>query len=176
MDVKKVFNEWIIPIGIAIILAFLVNKFVFFNVRIPTESMYPTIKIGDRALVTRIYNFNKLKRGDIIVFESKELKDENGKNERLIKRLIGLPGDEIVVQNDGKVLINGKEIDEPYVKNNGGKSGTYKVPEGHYFFLGDNRPVSLDARYWKNTYIPKEDIQGKAQFTIFPFSRMGKLK
>ncbi|EDS78328.1 signal peptidase I [Clostridium massiliodielmoense] len=170
MNSKKLFTEWIIPIGLAIILVLLINKFLFFQVSVPTKSMYPTIKPGDRIIVSRVYKKEKLQRGDIVVFYSKEL------DKTLIKRLIGLPGDSVVVDIDGKVHINGKENDESYVVYNGGKTGEYKVPKGCYFFLGDNRANSWDARYWNETYISEEDIKGKAQFIIFPFSRAGNFK
>lgn len=170
MNFKKLFTEWVIPIGFAIILVLLINKFLFFQVSVPTRSMYPTIKPGDRIIVSRIHNKEKLKRGDIVVFYSKEL------DKKLIKRLIGLPGDNILIDIDGKVYINGKESDEKYVVYNGGKFGEYKVPKGHYFFLGDNRAGSCDARYWNQAYISEDDIQGKAQFIVFPFSRAGKFK
>jgi signal peptidase I len=130
--------------------------------------MYPTIKIGDRITVTRVYDKSKLKRGDIVVFYSYELKD------RLIKRLIGLPGDEIDIKDNGQVFINGNKIEEPYVVYKEELGKQFKVPQDKYFFLGDNRADSRDARRWNNPYIDSKDIQGKAQFVIYPFKRFGK--
>lgn len=109
-----------------------------------------------------------IKRGDIIVFYSDELK------ETLIKRVIGLPGDHIVI-HDGIVNINGNDIKEDYVKNNARYNGTFDVPEDKFFFLGDNRPDSWDSRRWKNPYIDKSNIKGKAVFRFYPFSKMGSL-
>ena len=165
---KHSMKEWVLPILAAIILAILINKFVFYNVKIPSASMYPTIKVGDKITVTRIYNKIKLKRGDIIVFYSHELKD------RLIKRLIGLPGDEIDIKDNGEVFINGSKIEEPYVVYKEDLGKQFTVPQDKYFFLGDNRASSLDARKWANPYIDSKDIQGKAQFIISPFKRFGK--
>ena len=172
MDImKKVFKDWILPILAAIIIAFIINKVIFFNVSVPTGSMLPTINLDDKILVTRVHNKNNLKHGDIVVFHSDEL------NEDLIKRLIGLPNDEVEIRDDGSVFINKEKVDESYVKNPGGKSGLkFKVPEDSYFFMGDNRINSLDARYWASPFIPKKDIMGKARIIISPFSRFGKLK
>ncbi|KYH29161.1 MULTISPECIES: signal peptidase I [Clostridium] len=170
MKIKNFFKDWIVPIIAAIILAVLINKFLFFQVSVPTKSMYPTIKPKDRMIVTRIYNKEKLKRGDIIVFYSEEL------GETLIKRLIGLPGDEIKIDQNRNVYVNGVKQDEPYVVYNGGKGGEFKVPEGHYFFMGDNRANSWDSRYWQEHYISADDIKGKARFIVFPFNRFGKFK
>ena len=93
------FSDWIVPIVIAVILAILINRFLIFKVKIPSESMVPTLNVGDRLFVTRVYNPENLKRGDIVVFYSEE------KNEDMIKRLIGLPGDKIVIK-DGTVIVN----------------------------------------------------------------------
>jgi signal peptidase I len=106
MDLKRVMNDWIIPIVAAAIIAVFIHIFIFFIVTIPSESMVPTINVGDKVFVTRIYNKDKLQRGDIVVFYSKELKDT------LIKRLIGLPGDEVVIKEAGQVYVNGEKIEE----------------------------------------------------------------
>jgi signal peptidase I len=167
---KHFIKEWFLPILVAVIAVFLINKFLFYKINVPTASMYPTIKIGDNIFVTRIYNYNEIKRGDIIVFYSKEL------GMTLIKRVIGLPGETVEVKSNGTVWVNNLQIKEPYVKNNGGKTGSFKVPKGKYLFLGDNRADSDDSRYWKNSYISSNDIQGKAQIIVYPFDRIGLLK
>lgn len=165
---KHFIKNWVSPILVAIILATLINKFLFYNIRVPSESMYPTIKVGDRITVTRVYDKSKLKRKDIVVFYSNELK------ETLIKRLIGLPGDEIDIKADGQVFINGNKTDEPYVVYKEELSKQFKIPPDKYLFLGDNRASSLDSRKWENPYIDSKDIKGKAQFIIYPFKRLGK--
>lgn len=172
MDIiKKIFKDWILPIIAAIIIAFIINKVIFFNVSVPTGSMLPTINLEDKILVTRVHNKNNLKHGDVVVFHSDEL------GEDLIKRLIGLPNDEVEIRDDGSLYINDEKIDESYVVNPGGKVGLkFTVPEDSYFFMGDNRINSLDARYWVNPYISEKDIMGKARIIISPFSRFGKLK
>ncbi|MBC7765205.1 MAG: signal peptidase I [Hyphomonadaceae bacterium] len=150
----------------------LLRFFVFFMVEVPTGSMLPTINLNDRLLVTKIYNMEtSIKRGDIIVFDSKEL------NKLLIKRCIGLPNDTVEVKTDGSVYINGEKRDEPYVVNNQiGAQKNFKVPAGHYLFFGDNRSNSHDARFWKEPYIPASAIQAKARWVMWPFNRFGALK
>lgn len=167
---KKITSDWIIPVGVGIIIALLVRRFIFFNVRVPSDSMFPTIKTGDKISVTRIYNKDKLKRGDIVVFYSKELKMD------LIKRLIGLPGDEIEVKEDGSVYVNSVKLNEPYVSSKAIKFGKFKVPEKSYFFLGDNRQISFDSRYWDTPYINEKDIKGIGRIIILPFKRFSTLK
>ena len=165
---QNFFNDWIVPVVIAVVIAILINKFLIYKVYIPSSSMEPTLNVGDRLLVTRVYNPEKLHRGDIVVFDSDEL------NETVIKRLIGLPGDTIKIDGTS-VYVNGKKLDEPYVKYQMDSYGIYKVPEGKYFFLGDNRANSNDSRFWKNPYISGDKIRGKAQVRIYPFNNMGFL-
>lgn len=167
----KFIKEWIIPIISAIAIAFLINKFLFFNMEVMSGSMIPTLNVSDRYVVTKVYNKENLKEGDIIVFYSDEL------NERLVKRLIGLPGDKIEIKN-GIVFRNGEKLNEDYVKNKDTYTydGTYEVPKGEYFFLGDNRPNSADSRLWKNPYINASSIEGKVQFRFYPFKDFGTVK
>lgn len=164
------FKEWIIPVIAAFVLAILMNKFLIFNVYIPSSSMVPTINIGDRLMIRKLYNKDNLKRGDILVFYSDELQ------ETLIKRLIGLPGDHIVIK-EGIVNINGEDIEEDYIENNDYNEDEliYDVPEGKYFFLGDNRPVSKDSRRWINPYIDEDDIKGKLILRFYPIKDFGSV-
>lgn len=163
-------REWVIPIIAAMSIAMLLNKYVFYNVYIPSESMVPALNVGDKLIVTKIYDTSKIQRGDIIVFYSEEL------NKILIKRAIGLPGDHIEI-HDGIVNINGEDIKEDYVKNNEilNKKLTFDVPANKFFFLGDNRARSDDARKWINPYIDASDIQGKARIKYYPFKDFGSL-
>lgn len=169
MDSKNFFHNWIVPILVAILFAFLINKFVFFKVTVPTTSMLPTIKAGDQLIVTRVYDRSKLKRGDIVVFNS----DELGKI--LVKRLIGLPGEKVDIDEEGNVFVDGKKIDESYVVYPEALSGHFEVPAGSYLFFGDNRADSFDARKWDEPYIIGDKIMGKARIMVYPFSRFGKI-
>ena len=104
----------------------------YFRVSIPSESMLPTLQVGDQLLVKKVVS-STLKRGGIIVF----LHD----GQPFIKRLIGMPGDTINIEN-GKVFVNGCPLDEPYLGTSDRYSGVFFVPEGAYFVLGDNRADS----------------------------------
>lgn len=170
MNIKKIINDYVIPVAVAVILALLIRQFLIFKIVVPTASMYPTIKDNDQIMVTKVYSKSSLKRGDIVVFHSNEL------NEDLIKRLIGLPNDKIDITSEGEVYVNGTKTEQNYVVNKGGKTGSFTVPADHYFFLGDNRNNSWDSRYWKDPYIAWSDIKGKARFIIFPFNRIGLFK
>lgn len=168
-SMKNFIYEWGIPIISAFIIAFLINRFLLFKVLIPSESMVPTLNIGDRLFVTKVYNLDKLNRGDIVVFYSEELQDD------LIKRLIGLPGDKIEIRN-GVVSVNGETLLEGYIGAEDNFNGVYEVPEGKFFFLGDNRLYSKDSRYWINPYVDGKDISAKAQIRVYPFDEIGKVK
>lgn len=170
-EVKKgnFFTEWIIPIIIAVILATLIHRFLLFKVKIPSESMVPTLNVNDRLFVTRVYKPENLERGDIVVFYSEE------KSESMIKRLIGLPGDEVIIEN-GVVTVNGVTLEEDYIGTPDTYTGEFLVPEGKYFFLGDNRYWSLDSRYWNNPYIDADQIKGKAQVKVYPWKDFGKIE
>lgn len=166
---KNFFFEWIVPVAAAVAIALLIKQFLIFKVYIPSGSMIPTLNIGDHLFVTRVYNLDNIKRGDILVFNSEEL------NDVLIKRVIGLPGDTVSIVN-GKASVNGEELDESYVVNHDQFYGEYHVPEGKYFFLGDNRPISYDSRKWINPYVDGKDIKAKAQLKVYPFSDFGSIK
>lgn len=167
---KNFINEWVVPAVIAIVIVLFLNKFVFILVTVPTGSMETTIMPGDRLYVNKLFDIEDAKRGDILVFRSDEL------NEKLVKRLIGLPEETVEINEDGQVFINGEKLNEPYAKQAKGEGRTFTVPQGSYFFLGDNRPISVDARYWTNPYIPEDKIIGKATFRFFPLNRIGKLE
>lgn len=170
-EIKKTnfFKDWVLPILIAVVLAFLINKFVIFQVKIPSESMVPTLNVGDRLFVTRVYNPENLNRGDVVVFYSEE------KDQDMIKRLIGLPGDHVVIK-DGIVSVNGETLTEDYIGTQDNYNGEFTVPEGKYFFLGDNRYWSLDSRYWDDPYIDGSEIKGKAQIKVYPWKDFGKIE
>ena len=152
-------------------VVFALNKLVYINAVIPSESMQTTIMKGDRILGNRLaYIKNDPKRYDIIIFR---YPDDPSKI--FIKRVIGLPGETVTVK-DGAVYIDGKEQPEAVSfcpEKMTGDFGPYKVPENSYFVMGDNRNDSLDSRYWKNSYVTKDAILAKAGFRYWPFNKIG---
>ena len=144
---------------IAVVFALVFTNFIIINAEVPSGSMRDTIWEGDRLFGFRLaYKFSEPKRGDIIIFKFPDDETQN-----YVKRVIGLPNDIVQIKN-GRVYINGEELDEPYIKDyilDDGETYTYIVPEDSYFMLGDNRNNSKDSRYWVNTFVKKEKIVAK---------------
>ena len=173
MTWKRLWKEWILPFGLEILALLLIVKFIFFIAIVPSGSMEPTIQERSALFTLRVHDLEKLERGDVIVFEA-ETPELAGTT--LIKRLIGLPGDHVEIDENGAKTINGEVQSEDYVVYQYAIPSVFDVPEGHYLFMGDNRANSLDSRYWSDPYVSAESIQGRAVFTLFPFSHFGKLR
>jgi signal peptidase I len=166
--------EFLVILLIAFALVFgFVRPFVLEAFWIPSKSMVPTLEVGDRVFVNKfIYRFHPPERHDIIVFESDEGSTEGGQ-EDLIKRVVGLPGDEISVQ-DGTLFVNGERQEEPYVNKqfpDTSSFGPTVVPEGKVFVMGDNRADSRDSRYIGP--VPLENIEGEAFMIFWPPGDIG---
>lgn len=167
--IKAILKEYIINFAIIGGIAVIILKFIAYPVYIPSVSMVPTLQVSDKLIVKKVYKPENLSRGDIITFRCDEYGDKI-----LIKRLIGIPGDTVKIEN-GTVYINGTKLDEPYVKNNDDFEGEYVIPEGKYFVLGDNRSNSDDSRYWHNSFVDKEGIDGKLLIRFYPLNKIGKV-
>ncbi len=156
----------ILLVSFALVFGF-VRPFVVEAFYIPSESMIPTLQVGDRVLVNKfIFRFTAPERGDIVVFESVE-----GGGEDLIKRVVGVPRDEISVRR-GKLFVNGEPQREPYVNKKFPDRSFFApttVPKGHVFVMGDNRANSRDSRFFGP--IPKEKIEGEAFLRFWPPDR-----
>jgi signal peptidase I len=152
----------------AIIITF--NYIIMLNL-IPSGSMENTIMTGDIIIATR-FDRQNISRYDIVVFIPPDDPDE-----LYIKRVIGLPGETILVE-DGKVYADGVELDDSFLTKEMKKTrgdGTYEVPEDCYFMMGDNRDNSLDSRFWDEKYVPLENILAKAKLRVFPFTTFGDI-
>jgi len=163
--------EWIKDILIAVVIAALVLVFLK-PIIVQQQSMEPNFHAGDYLLTSRqAYRFfGDPERGDVIVFRS-ELLDDEGNEKCLIKRVIGLPGDVVEIKS-GYVYVNGEEIDEPYVKEQGisGEMDAVTVPENELFVMGDNRGVSEDSRSARVGTISEDTIVGKVFVRLYPFN------
>ena len=175
INVAKEIVSWILTVAAAVAVALLLNNFVLINAKIPSGSMENTIMEGDRLIGNRLaYIKGDPQRGDIVIFKFPDDETQN-----YVKRVIGLPGETVRVE-DGKIYINdAKEpLEEDYLKEAWTvETGPYvfEIPKDSYLVMGDNRNNSYDARYWTNTYVKKEKILGKAVFRYFPFDKMGLL-
>lgn len=143
---------------------FLLNTRVLYLAIIPSESMEPTIKVGNLVVGTRGDN-KSIERYDIAIFKSPD--DES---RTLIKRVIGLPGETIEIKN-GHVYADGVKLKESFVNELSSDDGIYKVPKDCYFMMGDNRNHSKDSRFWKNKYVEKEKIITRARYIVYPWPR-----
>ena len=175
--------DWIATIAGAIAIVLAIKAWVVNPYRIPSSSMEPTLhcagsqgceaRLSDRVLANRfIYHFRDPHRGEIVVFHTPELaKQRCGAGGTFVKRLIGLPGD-TVQDRDGYIYIDGKKLKERYIKKNrrDHQTGTWHVPKGHYFMMGDNRDASCDSRVWGS--VPRKNLIGKVFATYWPPNRI----
>lgn len=166
---KKDFIELLKTIVPAILIAWFITTFLIANALVPSGSMENTIMTGSKLIGNRLaYKFGTLpERGDIIIFRYPD--DENT---YFVKRLIGKPGDTIEIVPNGNadgygyVKVNGERINEPYLSEQMQVSEyiKYEVPDESYFFMGDNRNHSNDARYWENTFVKEDKLIAKVVF------------
>ncbi|MCO8128731.1 signal peptidase I [Acidimicrobiia bacterium EGI L10123] len=166
--------EWVAVIVGALVVALVVKTFLIQAFYIPSESMVPTLEVGDRVLVNKLsYSTGDIDRGDIVVFARPGGPGSDG-IEDLIKRVVALPG-ETVEGRGGQVLIDGRPLAEPYLPDALETSvfPPYVVPEDHVWLMGDNRGASDDSRRFKA--VPTDDIVGRAFVVIWPFTQLGTL-
>jgi len=158
----------------ALVVALVVTKFLIQAFFIPSASMFPTLQIDDRVLVNKLsYDLHDVNRGDLVVFERPP--GEGGGNVKdLIKRVVAIAGD-AVESRDGKLVVNGAVLEEPYVADGAETSGVepQTVPEGHVFVMGDNREDSRDSRFFGP--LPEDLIIGRAFVKVWPVTDIGLL-
>lgn len=168
-------KNWGEPFVVAALLAILIRTFIVGPYKIPTGSMRPTFMEGDRIFVDKLsYQFKDLQRGDIVVF-----KYPLDKKKDFVKRLVGFPGDRILI-TDGIISVNGQPLNEPpfsdyYYYNRSdwlyGREGVeVVVPNENFFVLGDNSAHSSDGRHWG--FVPRRNMVGKAFLIWWPLNRI----
>jgi signal peptidase I len=168
---QAVLLDWVPTLVIALIIALVVRSYVMAAFYIPSSSMEPTLLEHDRLIANKfsyVFHIDTPKYGDIVIFRFPK---DAPKNQRdFIKRVIGLPGD-IVEIKDGKVFVNGKALEEKYVKEAPQYDwGPETVPSGDYFVMGDNRNNSYDSHVWG--FLPADHVVGKALFIFWPPQRI----
>jgi signal peptidase I len=181
--------EYAAIVVVAVLVALAVQAWLLKPYRIPSGSMLDTLRPGDRVLVNRVvYHLREPERGDVIVFRYPEDPEVV-----FIKRVVGVPGDLLEVR-DGRLRVNGDEVPEPYVHRTLGRidptvaqatiagstmhdpwslAEPYRIPEGNYFVMGDNRTDSDDSRDWGT--VPRTAIVGEGLATYWPLSRLRTL-
>ena len=146
----------------AIVLYFLIDTVVG-RVRVENISMQPTLHEGQFILVNKLaYRLGDFQRGDIVIFHHTQAED-------YIKRVIGLPGDNVVVRS-GQVIVNGMQLDEPYIASPPQYANEWIVPDGSLFVLGDNRNQSSDSHSWG--YVPSNTVVGRAMIVYWPLKEL----
>ena len=169
---ENIWLENLKTLGLSILLAFGIRTFIAEARYIPSKSMVPTLVTDDRLIVDKVsYKFADPQRGDVIVFQpTDELKRKKFKD-AFIKRIIGLPGDEVEVRG-GRVYVNGESLDEDYIAEPPEyQYGPVSVPQNSYLVLGDNRNNSYDSHHWG--FVPRDRIIGRAVVRFWPPKRIG---
>lgn len=162
--------EWVVIAAGALLVALVIKTFLLQAFYIPSLSMAPTLQVNDRVLVNKLsYDLHDVHRGDLIVFESPP--NEGSQTKDLIKRVVGLPG-ETVESRDGRMLINGEVLDEPYLQPDIVTGAVEKtvIPPDHYWVMGDNRSNSRDSRFFGA--ISESTIIGRAFVRVWPVTAL----
>jgi signal peptidase I len=166
--------EWVKTIGVSLLLAFGIRTFVAEARYIPSESMLPTLQVNDRLIIDKVtYDFRTPERGEIVVFKPTLALQEQGFKDAFIKRIVGLPGEQVQVKK-GTVFVNGQPLQESYVAAPPDyEYGPVMVPPDSYLVLGDNRNHSFDSHFWG--FVPRQNIIGRAAVRFWPPHRIGGL-
>lgn len=159
---SELLSEALKTILLALVLYFAISA-VTDRVRVENVSMQPTLYEDELLVVYKLaYQFGEPHRGDIIVFHHNTEPPED-----YIKRVIGLPGDTVAIQS-GQVTINGQIINEPYIASQPAYDGSWQIPQGMLFVLGDNRNRSSDSHVWG--FVPQESVVGRAVVIYWPLN------
>ena len=175
VDMKKEILSWVFYIAFVLVLTWVIITFVGQRTRVDGRSMMNTLHDGDNLIVEKLsYRFSDPKRFDIIVFPP------TGKKEYYIKRIIGLPGETVQIDENGNIYINGELLEENYgaetIQNPGRAAKPITLGDDEYFVLGDNRNNSKDSRSEEVGNVKRSQIIGRAWLRIWPLNKFGLLK
>jgi signal peptidase I len=185
----RIVVDWVVTIVGAVVIVLAIKAWVVNPYRIPSSSMESTLhcarpaagcesRFSDRVLANRfIYRFTDPGRGDVVVFETPpQARAKCGAGGTFVKRIIGLPGETVQIRlrrGSAYVYIDGRPLQEPYIepdRRDIGPEERFRVPQGHYFVMGDNRSQSCDSRVWGS--VPKENLIGPVFMTYWPPNRI----
>jgi signal peptidase I len=165
-------RTWLRDLLISVVVSFFIITFLYQPVKVEGTSMAPQLLDQDRLFINKFaYNFEKIERDDVVVFYY-----PRDTQKSYIKRVIGLPGDTVRIV-DGRVLVNGTAIAEPYVPEryqDVRSMDEFRVPAGEYFVMGDHRSISSDSRDFGP--VARKLIYGKAAFVYWPREEMGVVR
>lgn len=175
VDMKKEILSWVFYIAFVFVLTWVIITFVGQRTRVDGRSMMNTLHDGDNLIVEKLsYRFSDPKRFDIIVFPP------TGKKEYYIKRIIGLPGETVQIDENGNIYINGELLEENYgaetIQNPGRAANPITLGDDEYFVMGDNRNNSKDSRSEEVGNVKRSQIIGRAWLRIWPLNKFGLLK
>ena len=175
VDMKKEILSWVFYIAFVLVLTWVIITFVGQRTRVNGRSMMNTLHDGDNLIVEKLsYRFSDPKRFDIIVFPP------TGKKEYYIKRIIGLPGETVQIDENGNIYINGELLEENYgaetIQNPGRAANPITLGDDEYFVMGDNRNNSKDSRSEEVGNVKRSQIIGRAWLRIWPLNKFGLLK
>ena len=138
----------------AVLVGLAVRRWLIFVTQVDSVSMVPALLPGRRRMTRRQWCPGRIRRGDILVVDSQEL------GRTVVKRVVGLPGERVVIEPGGRISVDGRPVTEPYVVHAGGPCGVFHVPPGRVLLLGDNRARSSDSRTWQDPYLPVRAVRG----------------
>lgn len=175
VDMKKEILSWVFYIAFVLVLTWVIITFVGQRTRVDGRSMMNTLHDGDNLIVEKLsYRFSDPKRFDIIVFPP------TGKKEYYIKRIIGLQGETVQIDENGNIYINGELLEENYgaetIQNPGRAAKPITLGDDEYFVMGDNRNNSKDSRSEEVGNVKRSQIIGRAWLRIWPLNKFGLLK
>lgn len=164
---------YFVVIGVVTVL---IVRFVGQRTIVEGSSMEPTLSNGDNLIVDKLsYHFHKPERFDVIVFP-----DAEEKNKLYVKRIIGLPGETVQIDENGYIYINGEHLEEAFglevIRDAGRAKEGITLGKDEYFVMGDNRNDSLDSRTEKVGNVHRNIIIGRAMFRIYPLSKLGAIR